>query len=250
MARGALHFGAVNSDRAEISNSSTIGDASQFTVLAIPRFTGTLAANLGLFGGTGVTGGASTIQVRTNGTGGNVQFQVLGSTAFNYVTNDTPFSGTGWLYFAATCDFGVAGHIYTGAVGNPKSIAERAYGTSTNGATKTTSSNQQNNTWGNRYAAGFASAWRGDIALGAVFAGVVMTLAEIVQWFQRPGVHIKTYTASHFGRAGKDGADWIAYAGTSGTITGATQSNGVGFNQGSDLWQQQTVGSPLYTVST
>lgn len=233
MAQGALHLGAATGDRIGIGRPAAALGLSVFTILSVVRWTGAGTANRCIYATP-----VNVVQLRTTGTVGNIELRVArATTTADYITSDTPFASSSWQFIAATFDIGAGtpGHIYHGTT--PSGIIESTYGTTTAGSgAKTAESGTDPIWWGNRATAP-AEPFLGDLAVGAVFSAA-FTLQQIKSWCACPRLTVDANVAVEFGRAGKNGADWIDYAGNTGTVTGATQTDGTPLASGG-AWSRQ-----------
>lgn len=226
---GAIVQGTNTTDRINCGSGADIDSLTVFTAIMWMMVI-TLTANRMLVTKIRPTLPAGTRgwRLMLNGTGGNVEFfQGRATTGCSYITNDTPLSTTSKWY----CVGLVVNHaatpvvrIYTGDLASL--VAERTYGTATDGAGIFDTDATPSLFWGNRDATTPDLALQGRIALGALF-GAALGTADLQSWQREPRLTVGANTALRFGRGGKDGADWIEYSGAAaGTVTGGTQGDG------------------------
>jgi len=241
MANGSLTFGGTSTDRVAIGATTII--STPFTLLAWIYAT-SLVNVATVFGSRdNVAGGLSVVQFRLSGTTGNIELRVQRvTTASSYITSSTPIGTNTWTCLAATFDSSAnpVTHIYAGTLAS--ALAETTYGTTTNGSGAVTTQDGSNpNFWGARTSgSAIGASFNGRIHTCALF-GAVLSLADCQSWQKRPRVTVGANTASRFYRLGNEGTGAqqdYAGSGVSGTVTGATQSDGAPIDQGDLLWQR------------
>lgn len=226
---GSLIFGAATSDVVDVGSGASLDDLDPFTVLLWCMPT-TLTSGRALWSKMG-TGNKF---LRFSDAAGNVQLFVTRAVTTSYITNTAPLGTTNqWALLAASFSSAqVAGQIvkiYKGALGVP--AAAQTFGTATDGSGALTTDNTGNGRWSNM--SSLAVSFQGRIAMGAVF-GAELSLADVQSWQQRPRVTVGANAAKAFFRLGNEGVgtqqDYSGNANT-GTVTGATQGDGPGFQQ-------------------
>ena len=233
---GALVNGAATSDRTSIPAGAGINSLSTSTYIGW-FFPTTLGTNLGWFV---KAAGRYLIADGTDNT--RLQYGApRATTATNYNCATGAITLNTWQCFAATFDIGAtAGNVvkfYRGTLSSAMA-ALGAGGTNTDGAGALTSDAATNQLIGNY--TNLTSAFKGSIGPVAVF-GSVLSLADMRSWQLRPRLTLTSGVAGMFARPGKNGADMIEYAGLgNGTVTGSTQGNGPGFDQGELQWSRDT----------
>lgn len=217
----ALTFGALTSDRVQITAAASINDLDPITFL-VWCFPTTLTSARA-FGWKGAT--TSRKRLILNGTGGNVEMFVnRNTTNADYITNNTPLSSTSvWHFLAAS--FASAStpsiHIYHGTL--TAAAAECTYGTATNGS-GTVTTEAGDFVWGNGTTN--TNAIQGSIAYAA-YVNKEMSLAEVIRWQFQPRMTAETKIFTALGFAGTGAQpDWSGN-GNAGMVTGATQSDHV-----------------------
>ena len=243
---GALVFGAAASDRVSIAAAAAINDLDPFTYIGWfnPSSLGTnrqlvdkaAAGNVGkVFGADGTD--SSKLQFRVS----------RATTATNYSSATGVVVINTWQLFAlvfdSTLGAGLKCKFYKGTLSAPAAlqtatVAAEGAGTLTSEATSPL-------LIGN--VVGLTIAFVGSIAPVAVF-NVALSLADIQSWQQRPRVTVGANVAKMFVRPGKNGADCIEYTGLTPTVTGPTQGDGPGLDQGDLTWQRDTA-SGLLTMA-
>lgn len=211
----ALVFGAGATDKVTITAEAGINNLDPFTWLmwVYPTTLTSLRVLL--------SKGATTKVFRLNGTGGNIQVQIArASGGASFITNDTPLSTLDkWYCVAAGVDSSAgAGQmvdIYTGDLTTP--LAERAYGTNSNGSGALTDESASDLTLGGSA----SSAFQGRVAVAMIW-NRELTLGELIdqQFNPRPTSGCVLYEVMGFNGTGTQ-PDWSGNA-HAGTVTGAT----------------------------
>ena len=233
---GALAFGAATSDRVDCGSAADIDNLTTVALL-LWVYPTTLTLGRQLIAKQSATGW----NIRLNDATGNIRFFWFRTgTNLNFATNDTPLATLSvWYKVFVTCVPGTGTHIYSAPLNS--ALTERTYGTSAPGGAPTTADAAETLTLGNRTTGTPTEALQGRIGPCALFK-IVPTLAQAEEWFRRPKNQIAGTAALRFWRLGKDGADAIEYTGAgNGTVTGATQSDGVPLHQGDCLWQRDPI---------
>lgn len=245
---GALTFGAATSDKVSLGAGTGLANLDPMTILAWVYPT-TLTTNRNIYArGEAVTARRT---FRTSGVVGDLQISVSRTVNTNYITNSTPLATLNrWYCVVATFNslaaVGQLVNIYTALLGG--TLTEATYGTATDGSGAVVAEASAVSIWGNTGQTSPVNAWQGGIAMGAVFA-VELSLADCQSWMQRPRLTVGANTAAAFGRAGKYGNDWIEYSANTGTVTGATQSDGSPLDEGDLLWQRDPLSGLLRMVA-
>lgn len=216
----ALTFGAVSSDRVDHGSGTSLDDLTAFTYMLWVYIT------TNNNGRTFCAKGNSKV-LKLSGTG-NIDLRVPRvTTAAQFVTNDGPITVNTWHLIAATYDVGAGAgeviNIYTGTLST--TVAERAYGTSTDGAGATNADNTTNFFVGNN--SNINAALVGRVAWAGVW-NRVLTLPEIKaqQFHLHPTSGCVLFCHEGWNGAAGVQADWSGRL-NNGSPTGVTLSNHV-----------------------
>jgi hypothetical protein len=226
----ALHFGAASSDRVTLP---VITGLTKWTACFLARFTGTLAANLGLFSGPSDNTGFNNSFARLNGTTGDLLVRWFRSTSSaQCVTNDTPFADKGWKIVMIVNDTSAAQvcRVFWAPIGG--TLKEASYApTPQNGSGTfgTDSGSTVGPTWGNAAQTSPTLAWRGDISLAFFWGNQALTLDEGRDFFTNPARiprETALYSGFYLGQFGTKVHHDLSGRKNFGTVTGATLIDG------------------------
>lgn len=225
-ALAALTFGAATTDVVNHGSDASLDNLNPFTWAAWIFPTTLTNARIIL---SKATAGSVGKQFAVNGTAGDVSVRVNRPTDTVYITNDTPLATTSkWYFIAATFDSaGAAGQVVNIYVGDlTTSLAERAYGTATDGSGTPDAEETVSFAAGNLTPATPATPLQGRIAWAGVW-NRGLSLGELQQQQFRPHKTSGNVLFTHYGFNGTGTQpDWSG-TGNSGTVTGATQSDHV-----------------------
>lgn len=217
----ALTFGGAISDRVDHGSAASLDDLDPYTYL-LWVYPTTLTNNRGFVGK-----GNTTKNFKLNGTGGNLQIVVArATTSTSYITNDTPLSTLNKWYCIATSFESAAAagevvNIYSGDLST--TVAERTYGTSTDGSGAVTTDASASLIVGNNAS---GTAFQGRIAVCLIW-NRKLTLGEIKDQQFHPHKTSGCVLYSICGYNGTGTQADLSGSGNNGTVTGATQSDHV-----------------------
>lgn len=221
---GALVFGANTSDRVDFGSPAACDDLDPFTYL-VWVFPTTLTGNRCF------VAKSSNVSVgkvfNLGGTASRMNLAVSrATTSTSYQSASSTVTTGAWqllaVSFNSAAGAGLVGRMYRGTVG--ALATEVTYAVQTDGSGAVTTDAAETLFVGNH--AALILAIQGRIGVAAVF-GAELTLAQIQSWQRRPRKTVGANVAKMFTRLGKYGADAIEYTGLTGTVTGATQGDGV-----------------------
>lgn len=237
-----LVFGAATSDRVDCGNDSSISDLTTGTVLVMEYPTTLTNSRVLISKYRGATTEGWQLNNKASGDGGLLQNELTrATTPAAFVASSLNRSVNNWYCSAMTWDHAASpvSHFYTGL--HNVAMAETTYSTQQDGAGAFGLDAARSLFIGNRDTATPNQAYRGTIAVAAVY-NRVLSLAECEEWRLRPSGSIGSGGVVFIvlGRYGATGTQSdLTGTGNDGTITGCTAS-GV---QLPLSWRNQLVGA-------
>lgn len=225
VAEASLYFTRAEFDCVDAGTGTSLDNLDPFTIIAWVKRTDSFVSGSRIFG-KGNTAGVQETQFAMSSGAGNVRVIRVRTTNTQYVTNDTPLSGTGWVFMAATFDSSNAAgeivNIYHGD--RTTSAVESTYGTTTNGAGALTSDGIYNAIIGNSICNSSDSVF-GGLIHGIMVFNRELTLGEIIAQQFTPHAETGLVLSIPLGYYGT--GTQADYSGNlnQGTITGATQAD-------------------------